>query len=125
RTRVMSATSIRGALLSTGDGDIAQAVGLCRDPRIQALAADPEWMGEARRRRLQVLTLDNRSYAVMVTAINEDNLLIVAEGSEPLLEFVGSVDFAFDILVYLLTDPFEGMSVVDAEGRLVYLSPIH
>lgn len=42
-----------------------------------------------------------------------------------LFDFVATVPFAYDILEHLLTNPYEAMTVVDADGIVRYLSPIH
>jgi len=41
------------------------------------------------------------------------------------LDFLGSVEFAYDILEHVLTDPFDALTVVDAEGFVRYISPVH
>jgi transcriptional regulator with PAS, ATPase and Fis domain len=41
------------------------------------------------------------------------------------LEFIGSVDFAYDVIEHLLTDPFEAMTVVDKNKNIAYISPVH
>lgn len=45
--------------------------------------------------------------------------------SSALVDFVLSVDIAFDILNHFLTNPFEGITVVDRDAVLRYLSPVH
>ncbi|MEW6124602.1 MAG: sigma 54-interacting transcriptional regulator [Pseudomonadota bacterium] len=42
-----------------------------------------------------------------------------------LVDFVLSVDIAFDILNHFLTNPYEGITVVDRAAVLRYLSPVH
>lgn len=48
-----------------------------------------------------------------------------ASSASTLTDFLAAVDFAPDILNHLLTNAFDGMTVTDNEGRIVYLSPIH
>ena len=53
-------------------------------------------------------------------------VLVHAESaSSALVDFVLSVDIAFDILNHFLTNPFEGITVVDRDAVLRYLSPVH
>jgi transcriptional regulator with PAS, ATPase and Fis domain len=47
------------------------------------------------------------------------------DSRDPLFEFAASVDFADDILAHFLTNPFEAPSVVDREGIVRYISPLH
>jgi transcriptional regulator with PAS, ATPase and Fis domain len=52
-------------------------------------------------------------------------LIVLHRASAPVLDFIGSVDFAFDIIEHMITDPHDAMTVVDANARLVYISPVH
>lgn len=60
--------------------------------------------------------LDNGFYALLISDCTH---------LEELTSFISSVDFSFDILNKLISSPFDGMSVVDANARIVYLSSIH
>jgi len=46
-------------------------------------------------------------------------------GANTLIDFLVGVDIAPDILNHLLTNAFDGMTVTDHQGRIVYLSPVH
>jgi transcriptional regulator with PAS, ATPase and Fis domain len=41
------------------------------------------------------------------------------------MDFVGSVDFAYDVIEHMLSDPFEAITVVDAQKRVAFISPVH
>jgi len=117
---------IAGAALLDKGGQTTFSVGLGSDPRIKALMADRAWLNELRQRRLTTLNLDRRAYAVLLTPTTEGELLVVSHApGDALLHFIGSVDFAWDIIQYLLTDPHDAMTIVDHEARLVFISPIH
>ncbi|KAG1443893.1 hypothetical protein G6F57_017963 [Rhizopus arrhizus] len=47
------------------------------------------------------------------------------DDADPLFNFVASVDFAGDILRHLITNPYGAINVVDAQGTLRYMSPVH
>jgi len=121
-----AALPVQGVLVTGRSGEIQFASGIADDPRVKALAAERSWMTELRRRRLQPLTLDRCSFVVLLAPLPEGDLLVISrpEGNA-LLEFIGSVDFAHDILEHLLTNPFEAMTIVDDEARVVYISPVH
>jgi len=121
-----AALPVQGVLVTGRSGEIQFASGIADDPRVKALAAERSWMTELRRRRLQPLTLDRCSFVVILAPLSEGDLLVISrpEGNA-LLEFIGSVDFAHDILEHLLTNPFEAMTIVDDEARVVYISPVH
>ncbi|AMS45277.1 sigma-54 interaction domain-containing protein [Aminobacter aminovorans] len=118
-------SSLKGILIVGHDRKVLHADGLGSDGRVQALATDTSWMEEARTRRLQPLTLDHKSYSVLVLPFAKGDILLLTDIREPVLEFLSSVDFAYDIVEKLLTDPFDAMTVVDANARLVYISPVH
>jgi PAS domain S-box-containing protein len=120
------ANPIEGVLIADAAGKIAFANGVGGDPRIRALVSDKVWMKEARKRRLQPLTIDRRTLAVLISPLADGDLVILSEPpGNVVLDFIGSVDFAYDILDHMLSDPFDGMTVVDAEARIVYMSPVH
>ncbi|WP_298960056.1 sigma 54-interacting transcriptional regulator [uncultured Methylobacterium sp.] len=121
----MDEVQIRGIVVTGADGSVAFASGLGRDARIRSLVADPGWMREARERRLSALTLDRSACAVLVAPTADGELVVFSRAPATVVDFVGSVDFAYDILEHLLTDPFDAMTVVDADARLVYLSAVH
>jgi transcriptional regulator with PAS, ATPase and Fis domain len=65
---------------------------------------------------------------MFVARRTEDGCMVLvrpADAADTLLEFLAGVDFAPLILEHLLTSPYEAMTVVDAEARLAYLSPVH
>ncbi len=48
-----------------------------------------------------------------------------AASAGTLLDFVGSVPFAFDILEQILNDPYRAITVADHAGNMLYISPVH
>jgi transcriptional regulator with PAS, ATPase and Fis domain len=107
-------------------GQTTFATGLGSDPRIKALVADRAWLNELRERRLTMLNLDRKIYAILLATTEDDELVVISHApGDALLHFIGSVNFAWDIIQYLLTDPHDAMTIVDQEARLVYISPIH
>jgi transcriptional regulator with PAS, ATPase and Fis domain len=102
------------------------STGIGRDPRISALADDKAWLDQARSKRLQPLILDRIEYALLILRFADGDLIVLSEApGQPVLEFIGTVDFAYDLLELLLSSPFEAMTVIDKQKRLVYLSPVH
>jgi transcriptional regulator with PAS, ATPase and Fis domain len=117
---------IAGAALLGKEGQTTFSTGLGSDPRFKALFADRAWLNELRERRLTTLNLDRKVYAVLLAPATEGELIVISHApGDPLLHFVGSVNFAWDIIQYLLTDPHDAMTIVDNEARLVFISPIH
>jgi len=117
---------IAGIVVVDSQSKPIAAVGLGNDARIRSLVADEQWMKELHQRRLGVLNLDRKSYAVLLAPLQEGHMLVLSDGpGDAVLNFIGSVDFAWDIFRYLLTDPFDAMTVVDKDARVVHISPIH
>jgi PAS domain S-box-containing protein len=115
-----------GVLVTDETGKIVFADGFGDDQRVRSLAADKAWIAEARDRRLQLLIVDRRTFVVLASPLGRGNLLMFSSpNSKPVIDFIGSVDFAYDIFEYLLTNPFDAMTVVDSVGRIVYISPVH
>jgi transcriptional regulator with PAS, ATPase and Fis domain len=118
--------TIAGVLLIDATARPIASVGMGGDPRLSALAADQVWMKEARERRITTLNLDRKEYVVLLTPAATGEMLVLSEApGDALLNFIGSVDFSWDILQHLLTDPFDAMTIVDDKANLVYISPIH
>jgi transcriptional regulator with PAS, ATPase and Fis domain len=114
-----------GVLLSNGTR-IIHSTGIADDPRLKSLALDPDWISEARVRRVNPLTLDRRSYIVLVmSVVGNDVLIFVEPPGDAVINFLSSVDFAWEMMEQLLTDPFEGMIIVDHKARISYMSPLH
>jgi transcriptional regulator with PAS, ATPase and Fis domain len=119
-------STIAGIVVVDGQSKPIASVGLGTDARVQSLVEDAQWMEELDHRRLSVLNLDRKSYAVLLAPLREGYLLVLSDGpGDTLLNFIGSVDFAWDIFRYLLTDPFDAMTVVDKDARVVHISSIH
>jgi transcriptional regulator with PAS, ATPase and Fis domain len=68
-------------------------------------------------------------HSLVVVAVEspEATVLVALAGDarDPLFEFIGSVDFASDILAHFLTNPFEASTIVDREGMVRFMSPVH
>jgi transcriptional regulator with PAS, ATPase and Fis domain len=119
-------SDIQGLLLANGASEVLFCNGVAGDPRLKALAADRVWMAEARRHRLNSLTLDRKTYTVLVMPFEDGDLLILSNPpGEAVTNFLGSVDFAWDLMQHLLTDPFEGMIIVDDHAKIAYISAVH
>ena len=121
-----SGFGIKGVILLDSNSRIGFTMGIGGDQRIRALIQDKTWLAETRRRRLAPLTIDRISYAVLAVRVEQGDLILISDApGQAVLEFIGSVDFAYDVIEHLLTDPFEAMTVVDKNKNIAYLSPVH
>ena len=115
-----------GIVVIGTDGRVAFAYGAGADDRIGALAADRAWMADALGRRLLSINLGHTQYAVVASRLKAGSLLLLSHApGEAVIDFLGSVDFAYDILSHLVSDPFDAMTVVDDRARIVFISPVH
>ena len=118
----------RGVLVLGPDGKPLASGGLAQAPELAARMVNA-WH-DARRWQRRVFDVEgpDGSSLVVVALPMEDGAVLVAftrDGRDALFEFVGSVDFAGDILAHFLTNPFEAMSFADREGIIRYVSPVH
>lgn len=79
----------------------------------------------AHRQILPLAEGDPRVALVMRSAAHCLAIIHAAEVDQALHDFVGSVDIAFDILTHFITNPYEGITVVDRDAVLRYISPVH
>ena len=121
-----SGFGIKGVVLLDNSGRIGFTMGIGGDQRIRALVQEKTWLAETRRRRLNPLAIDRISYVVLAVRVEQSDLILISDApGQAVLEFIGSVDFAYDVIEHLLTDPFEAMTVVDKNKNVAYLSPVH
>ena len=122
----MTKAAIKGVIFVNTNRKVALTTGMGSDPRVCAMVQDNSWLDEARARELQPIILDRVNYALLVTQFHEGDLIVISEApGQIVMDFIGSVDFAYDVIEHMLSDPFDAMTVVDCKKRLVYVSPVH
>ena len=96
------------------------------DSRLKALISNPSWILNAVERRIVPVLLNDASYIALATTIQGGRLVLFFENvSETVMRFFTQVDFAFDIIEHILSDPYDAMAVIDSKAQLVFVSPIH
>jgi len=119
-------TGLGGIVVLDENDEILAARGHGTDPRVQAMVTDDEWLEVARHKRLVPILLNNVRLTTLVTPFADGTLLTIdAPSQDVILNFLLTCDFAYDIFAHVLTDPFDAMTVIDANARLTFLSPIH
>ncbi|MDB5581764.1 MAG: sensory box protein [Bradyrhizobium sp.] len=77
----------------------------------------------------RIFVLDEASPPLTCLLIDTSGVgCFIILGDEPdasIVEFFTSVEFAGNILRHLITSPFSAMTVIDTEGIVRYLSPVH
>lgn len=84
-------------------------------------------LGDGAGKRLTTLAFAGVSYVVVLSP-GSGFLAVLTHAqstASTLVDFVASVDIAFDILNHFLTNPYEGITVVDRDAILRYVSPVH
>lgn len=121
------AAHILGVALFDGSGRLVHAQGLAAEQRLRAILADPAWLSELRHRRLVALAPARGCRLLALRAAMRDGEIVLLSESpgDTLFEFVAAVDFAWDVLHHLVTDPFEAMTVIDASARVAFIPPVH
>jgi len=119
-------SGISGIVIADDQGHVAFSVGRGNDPRIVSLVGQQEWRADALKRRLVTVEINKQKLALVWVSVENFNLgLVVEDVSSSVLEFIAAIDFSWDIIHHLITDPFNAMTVVDDKARIVYLSPVH
>ena len=110
-----------------GAGALAYATEQARSSGL-AEAVACHLRGGAGGKRISALAFEGMPL-VVVTGRTDDGATVGivhrADTDATLVDFVLTVDFAFDILTHFLTNPFEAITVVDHNAVLRYLSPVH
>jgi transcriptional regulator with PAS, ATPase and Fis domain len=117
---------VRGLVVINPAGRVAAALGVGEDSRIKALVTEAEWRAEARKRRIVPVLLVDTSLLALVEEIDQGLLVLLSEPpADTVLDFILHVDFAYDIIQHILTDPYDAMAIVDGKERLAFISPVH
>jgi transcriptional regulator with PAS, ATPase and Fis domain len=125
-TPATSSSASTSIVVLSDAGKIVFATGIGTNSVVQALANDREWIAELERKHLGVLLLNGRKLTVLWCKIDEGALLVFREGvGDTVFDFVAAVDFAYDIFEHLLSNPYDGMTVVDKAAIVRFISPIH
>ncbi len=115
-----------GLAIVDAGGRLIFAHGKGTDTRVAAVVSDPAWLEEAAGRDAYPITLTDDAMVAFVTRCAGAWLVILSR--EPVgtaMRFILNVDFAFDILSQVLTDPYDAMVVIDDKERISFVSPVH
>ena len=117
----------RGILVLDLNGEPRFASGLANNPRFAARIADGWRHAEQAGQRVFGLSDQVAPLVAVAYPASEATAIIVMmrEPNDSLFEFAATVEFAGDILRHLLTNPYEALTVVDREGIVRYISPVH
>ncbi|MGT2428568.1 sigma-54 interaction domain-containing protein [Cupriavidus basilensis] len=118
-----------GALVRLRDGGRVAAVGACADPAIAdaAESACQRATDLADGRRLFPVEAGAHRYIGLCLEDSLHQLILLhrADTKAVLLDFLGTVPFAGAILDHFLTGPYQAITVVDQDGRVRFISPVH
>lgn len=117
---------VRGVAVLSDENRILLHMGLASEPRIRGIISDAQWLDDALRRRTAPLLFTDAQYMALVSKVAQGKLVILFDKpSEVVLNFFLNVDFAFDIIDHMLSDPYDAMAIIDAKERMAFVSPIH
>ncbi|WP_054500013.1 sigma-54 interaction domain-containing protein [Achromobacter xylosoxidans] len=119
---------MRGVVVLDASGEVRFASGIGSDSRLLR-DLSKRWAARALRPIPSCFALEHldEPLSVLHVATPDAACFLVSSHDEadPLFKFVASVDFAGDILRHLITNPYGAINVVDAQGTLRYMSPVH
>ncbi|MFA5901747.1 MAG: hypothetical protein WC829_21840, partial [Hyphomicrobium sp.] len=119
------AQNITGLVVVDKAGKIVFSVGRGTDARIVSLVEDKTWRTDAIQRRIVPVQTETNS-VLLWSQVKDLHFATIVDGiTDSVFEFTAAIDFAWDIIHHLLTDPFNAMTVVDSEAKVAFLSPIH
>ena len=122
----MQETEPLGILVADSGGTVRFRDGCAAEDAVER-AVLPLLQASAEGHSLQTATVGDRKFVVLVRRSSASAACFIHENrsEDTLLDFVGTVDFAFAVLNHFMTSPFEAMTVVDREGRVRFISPVH
>ncbi len=116
-----------GVLIVAADDSTIFASGIASDERL-AVAVLRHWRKYSRDVR-GLFGIESNGYSLSVVVVSSSEstafVLFTRSASDVLFDFAATVDFADDILRHLLTNPYEALTVVDRNGIVRFISPIH
>ncbi|AHG64151.1 sigma-54 interaction domain-containing protein [Advenella mimigardefordensis] len=122
------AANRNGVLILNADCAVVFASGTGHDAHIQEKLS-ALWKNRATTPVSAMFTLKDVNEPITVVSYASAGagcfVLYRADHGDPLFEFVSSVDFAANILRHFITDPYEAITVVDKQARILYMSPVH
>ncbi len=116
-----------GVLVLSNEGQTLFSSGLARQQDV-ATALLAHWRKpDSAQRGLFGIETDNLALSVVSVESPEATVFVMFQRgtSDVLFDFAATVHCADDILRHLLTNPYEALTVVDQEGFIRFLSPIH
>ncbi len=124
---VVDNKDILGIIVINEAGTVTYCTGIGCELRLQEQVADKEWRSEACLRRLMPMNIDDDEYLCLVWELPEITVFLISEieKTSSFMEFVTCVDFSLEILDKMFDSPFDGMIVVNREGKLLYMSKVH
>jgi len=109
------------------DGRVRHVVGVADGPELRETIERLARAARTKGSRFAKIAIGDRETSALFVPFGGGGgvTLLGADAPDGALDFLAGVDFAYDIVAHLVSDPFEAMTVVDAEGRIAYISPVH
>jgi len=116
----------RGIIILDSSRNVLRASGFAKDPTVISWVTSEEFDRLLTVRSLSSFRLNGQPVSMLARQTDEELIVYVTTiEHDALFTFLNTVDFAEEILTYLVSNPFDAMTVVDADGKLRYISPIH
>ncbi len=101
------------------DDDLCEAA-------VKALAAEAKF-ADTDQTLLEVSLPGGRQYLAAVVQDASSTLMLLrsADDADPLFSFIATVPFAAEIFRYIISNPYQAMTVADSKGKLRFISEVH
>lgn len=118
-------THAEGIIVLDRQDELIFASGLGADERLKALVLDHSWLASAKQRRLLAVDIEGKRLSLSLLPYREGLLLVVSSIPDLVFDFISAVDFAYHIVEHMVGNPFDAMTVVDADAAVKFIPPVH
>jgi len=118
--------TFQGLITLGSDRKIKFSCGLGDEAALQSLVLDKDWHANMKTQRMSALTLNGKKLILLWSAVEGGEVLLISTpNAEDAFDFIAAVDFSYDIINHLVSNPFDAMTIVDAEEKIAFISPVH
>ena len=115
---------VTGVGILSDTGEVSHRYGIANDPQVGRYLENRDWVSELARKKLASIQLPEISLGAFAHKVDEGLVVVLSElPSDVVHRFLTSVDFAYEVLEHVLSDPSEAINIVDTDGNIRFLSP--
>jgi PAS domain-containing protein len=120
------AADITGLIIADAHGTVLSAFGTGDTDAARALVGNDNWRQGAIADVAVHADFEQRHHIVYARPFNGGSAFLFCDRTPDVMaRFLWNVPFAHDIIDLILTDPYAGMVVAAADGKVAFISPVH